>query len=55
MAICNKPIFVVGNSVFNPLYTGGLFQCYMLDEFICHCRGVRSILGATLESVCQYI
>ena len=25
----------------NPLYTGGHFQCYLLD--ICHLRGVRSI------------
>ena len=23
-------------SVVNPLYTGRLFHCYMLDEFICH-------------------
>ena len=28
----------------NPLYTGGLFHCYMLDESICHFRGVGSIL-----------
>ena len=28
----------------NPLYTGRLFHCYMLDESICHFRGVRSIL-----------
>ena len=26
---------------FNPLYTGGLFHCYMLDESICNIRGVR--------------
>ena len=25
---------------FNPLYTGGLFHCYILDEAICHFRGV---------------
>ena len=24
------------NVVLNPLYTGGLFHCYMLDESICH-------------------
>ena len=30
---------------FNPLYSGGLFHCYMLDKFICHLRGVRSILS----------
>ena len=28
----------------NPLYSGGLFHCYMLDKSICHFRGVRSIL-----------
>ena len=22
----------------NPLYTGGLFHCYMLDESICHLK-----------------
>ena len=27
---------------FNPLYTGGLFHCYTLDESICHFRGVGS-------------
>ena len=29
----------------NPLYTGGLYHCYMLDESICHFRGVRAIFG----------
>ena len=28
----------------NPLYTGGLFHCYMLDKSICHFKGGRSIL-----------
>ena len=28
----------------NPLHTGELFNCYLLDEFICHSRGVGSIL-----------
>ena len=28
----------------NPLYTGGLFHCYILDEPVCYVRGVRSIL-----------
>ena len=23
---------------FNPLFTGGLFHCYMLDKSICHFR-----------------
>ena len=34
------------SSFLNPLYTGGLFHCYtcMLDESICHFRGVRSVL-----------
>ena len=27
----------------NPLYTGGLFHCYMMDKYICHFRVVRSI------------
>ena len=30
--------------LFNILYTGGLFHCYMLGESICHFRGVGSIL-----------
>ena len=34
-----------GQSVVNPLYTNGLFHCYMLDESICHFRGVGSILS----------
>ena len=29
----------------NPLYTDGLFHCYMLDKSICHFRGVWSILS----------
>ena len=28
----------------NPLYTGRLFDCYMLDKSICYFRGVGSIL-----------
>ena len=35
----------VAQSLFNPLYTGRLFHCYMLDTSSCHCRGVRSILS----------
>ena len=31
--------------ILNPLYTGGLFHCYMLDKFVCHFRGVRPILS----------
>ena len=30
--------------IINPLYTGGLFHCYMLDMSICHFRGVGAIL-----------
>ena len=29
----------------NPLYTCGLFHCYMLDKSICHFRRVGSILS----------
>ena len=29
---------------FNQFYTGGLFHCYMLDESICHFRGVGFFL-----------
>ena len=32
------------NYLLNPFYTDRLFQCYMLDESICHFRGVKSIL-----------
>ena len=32
-------------AILYPLYTGGLFHCYMLDEPICHYRGVRSFLS----------
>ena len=30
--------------VFNPLYASRLFHCYIIDESICHFRGIRSIL-----------
>ena len=32
------------NQLFNPLYTGVLFHCYMLDKYICHFKVVRSSL-----------
>ena len=35
---------LLGKMVFNPLYTGILYHCYMLDESTCHLRGVGSIL-----------
>ena len=31
----------VSKTYTNPLYTGGLFHCYMLDESICHFRSGR--------------
>ena len=31
-------------TVFSPLYTGGLFHCYLLVESICHYRSIESIL-----------
>ena len=34
---------------FNPVCTGGLFHCYMVDEPICHVRGVGSILSQPLN------
>ena len=36
-------IFIFGS--FNPLYTGGLFHYYILEESICYFRGVRCILS----------
>ena len=33
---------------FNPLYTDRLLHCYMLDESICHFKGVGSILSFLL-------
>ena len=32
-------------NLINPLYTGGLFHCYMLDESIYQFMGVGSILS----------
>ena len=29
----------------NPLYTGGPFDCYLLDDSFCHLRGVASVLS----------
>ena len=43
-----KQIVSILPELFNPLYSGGLFLCYMLDESICHCRGVRSSLSLLL-------
>ena len=32
--------------LFNPLYTGGFFHCYLFDESTCHFRGVESYFVA---------
>ena len=29
---------------FSPLYTGRIFHCYVLNKFICHFRGLGSVL-----------
>ena len=34
----------VHNLFLNALFTGRIFFCYMLDESVCHFRGVRSVL-----------
>ena len=45
--VCQRRYYVLpGSALFdflivktvNPLYTGRLFHCFMLDESICHCR-----------------
>ena len=38
-----------GRVLINPFYTGRLFHCFMLDESICHFRGVGSILSLIVE------
>ena len=37
--------YQIPTPILNPLSTGRLFHCYMLDESICHFRGVGSILS----------
>ena len=37
-------IFLFNFCFFNPLYTGELIHCNMLDESICHFRDVGSVL-----------
>ena len=39
LAFC---LYCLSFACFNPLYTGKLFHCYMLDESICHLRGIGS-------------
>ena len=36
--------FIIMVMLFNPLYTGRLLHCNIMDEYICHFRGVGSIL-----------
>ena len=35
---------VGGSNFINPLYTGRLLHCHLLDEYICHLRNVAFIL-----------
>ena len=41
--VCPGSVLMYNKGSINPLYTDGLFHCYMLEEFICHFRGVRSL------------
>ena len=46
--VCQDPRWLCPNRAtvvqgINPLYTGRLFHCYMLDKSICHFRGFESI------------
>ena len=43
MQYCNQKMLQKVQFSFNPLYTGGLLDFYMLES-ICHFRTVRSIL-----------
>ena len=49
---CFRTVIVIILSVpINLLYTGGLFHCYMLDEFICCFRaGPRSAISRAPDS-----
>ena len=38
-------LFLSASFHLNPLYTGGLFHCYMLNEFICHFGSIGSTLS----------
>ena len=38
-------IYVFRPLLFNPVYTSGFFNCYILDEPICHFRGAGSSLS----------
>ena len=41
----NKGSAGLFTGLFNPLCTDGLLHCYVLDKFICHFRGVGSVLS----------
>ena len=43
MAVASPRCVSIPFNLFNPLYTGRLFQSYMFDKSICHFRGVGSI------------
>ena len=44
--ICTLPAYFTLDEmvIFNSLYTGRLFHCFILEETICHFRGIRSIV-----------
>ena len=49
--MCRLQVFLVCKCIshlFNPLYSGGVFQCYMLDKSIYGFRAVGSILSLLL-------
>ena len=41
--LCRVAAQILKND-FNPLYTGGLFHCFILDESVCHFRDATFIL-----------
>ena len=41
----NSACFILLISTLNPLYIGGLFHGFMLSKYICHFRGIGSILS----------
>ena len=38
----------------NPLYTGGLFHCYILDESVSHFRSVGSVLSLLAKFLMEH-
>ena len=45
LVLCDDFVLLSEQTPFNLLYTGRLFHYYMLDEPICHFKGVGSILS----------